>query len=145
MRRLCASLAPRRRQRSPCPADADPPDLLATVTPEPPAAPGGGRPAPLPAARPTARPRQRREHAAVDSPRPRRSCGTFYQRFYGVTAEVTPRPKELAHATALLTTHGEAKAHFLLTFAHQAAAETHYQPQVFGRHSPLHRPGPGGV
>ena len=57
--------------------------------------------------------------------------GAFYQRFYGVTA-VTPHPKELAHATELLATQGEAKAHFLLAFAHQAATETHYQPQVFG-------------
>jgi hypothetical protein len=55
----------------------------------------------------------------------------FYQRFYGL-AQVTPHPKELAHATELLATHGEAKAHFLLAFAHEAARETHYQPQTFG-------------
>ena len=55
----------------------------------------------------------------------------FYQRFYGLT-QVTPGPKELAHATALLAQHGAAKAQFLLAFAHQAAPETHYQPQVFG-------------
>jgi len=55
----------------------------------------------------------------------------FHQRFSGLT-QVTPSPKELAHATELLATHGEAKAHFLLAFAHQAAPETHYQPQVFG-------------
>src|SRR5207245_11219979 len=55
----------------------------------------------------------------------------FYQRFYGLT-QVIPSPKELEHATALLAQHGEAKAHFLLAFAHQAAPETHYQPQVLG-------------
>jgi hypothetical protein len=37
----------------------------------------------------------------------------FYQRFYGLT-QVTPGPKELTHATALLATYGEAKAQFLL-------------------------------
>ena len=55
----------------------------------------------------------------------------FYQRFYGLT-QVIPLPKELEHATALLAQHGAAKAHFLLAFAQQAAAETHYQPQVLG-------------
>src|SRR5262249_56437529 len=55
----------------------------------------------------------------------------FYQRFHGLT-QVTPLPKELEHATALLAQHGAAKAHFLLAFAQQAAAETHYQPQVLG-------------
>ena len=55
----------------------------------------------------------------------------FHQRFYGLT-QVIPSPKELEHATALLAQHGEAKAHFLLAFAHQAAPETHYQPQVLG-------------
>jgi len=55
----------------------------------------------------------------------------FYQRFHGL-AQVTPSPKELAQAAALLAQHGAAKAHCLLAFAHQAAPETHYQPQVLG-------------
>ena len=45
---------------------------------------------------------------------------------------MTPSSKELRHATALLAHHGEAKVHFLLAYAHQAAPETHYQPQTFG-------------
>ena len=40
-------------------------------------------------------------------------------------------PKELAHATQLLTEHGETKAHFLLTYAQQTAPETAYQPKYF--------------
>jgi hypothetical protein len=55
----------------------------------------------------------------------------FYQRFHGLT-QVTASPKELDHARQLLTEHGEAKAHFLLDFSHQAAPETAYQPQFFG-------------
>lgn len=55
----------------------------------------------------------------------------FYQRFHGL-APVTPSPKELAHATQLLATHGEAKARFLLDFSYQAIQATHYQPQTFG-------------
>jgi hypothetical protein len=55
----------------------------------------------------------------------------FYQRFHGL-AQVIPRPKELAHATQLLAMHGEARAHFLLDFSHQAARATRYQPQTFG-------------
>ena len=54
----------------------------------------------------------------------------FYQRFSGRT-QVTPGPKELAHATALLATYGEAKAQFLLVYAHQAARETAFAPQTF--------------
>jgi hypothetical protein len=45
---------------------------------------------------------------------------------------VTPSSKELGHATALLAHHGEAKVHFLLAYAHQAAPETRYEPQTFG-------------
>ena len=55
----------------------------------------------------------------------------FYQRFHGL-AQVTPSPKELEHATALLAQHGAAQAHFLLAFAHQEAPATDYTPRVFG-------------
>ena len=55
----------------------------------------------------------------------------FYQRFHG-RAQVTPTAKELAQATALLTVHGREKAQYLLTFSHQAAQATRYDPQVFG-------------
>ena len=55
----------------------------------------------------------------------------FYQRFHG-RAQVTPTAKELAQATALLTAHGREKAQYLLTFSHQAAQATRYDPQVFG-------------
>jgi hypothetical protein len=55
----------------------------------------------------------------------------FRQRFHGC-AEGTAHPKELAHALDLLRAHGEVKAHFLLTYAQQAAPETAYQPQFFG-------------
>jgi hypothetical protein len=40
--------------------------------------------------------------------------------------------KELTQATALLTTHGLEKAQYLLTFSHQAAQATRFDPQVFG-------------
>jgi hypothetical protein len=55
----------------------------------------------------------------------------FYQRFHGLL-QVTPHPKELAHALALLTAHGEAKAYFLLVYAQQEASTTAYQPRFFG-------------
>ena len=55
----------------------------------------------------------------------------FHQRFHG-RAPGTAHPKELAHATQLLTEHGAAKAHFLLTYAQQTAPETAYQPKFFG-------------
>ena len=55
----------------------------------------------------------------------------FYQRFHGLT-QVTPTPKELAHATQLLTAHGEACARFFLDFSYQAVRATRYQPQTFG-------------
>jgi hypothetical protein len=127
------------------PADADPQDLVATVTREPPAAPPpataahkeqAARRAPLAEATPTMpspAPPEAEAAPLVDTRLPQADAlvRQFYQRFYEVTA-VTPHPKELAHATELLATHGEVKAHFLLTFAHQAAAETHYQPQTFG-------------
>jgi hypothetical protein len=120
------------------PADADPQDLLATVTRESPAAPPSAA-ARAAAARPDLLPEPPPEAAAAPIAPPadpllaqaHALVGAFYQRFYGVTA-VTPHPKELAHATELLATHGDAKAHFLLTFAHEAAGATHYQPQTFG-------------
>ena len=136
------------------PTDSAQDDLLATVTHAPSAAPppaavastppstgragreAPARPAPLPdvtpprppAAAPAARstppadPLQAQAIALVEQ---------FYQRFHGL-ATVTPQPKELAHATELLATHGAAKATFLLAFAHEAAQATHYMPQVFG-------------
>jgi len=132
------------------PADADQQDLIATVTQEPPhAAPSP--PAAVstpPATAPTARKAAARP-APLSEPPPEAAAApiappadpllaqahalvtTFYQRFHGL-AQVTPHPKELAHATELLATHGEAKAHSLLAFAHEAAGETHYQPQTFG-------------
>ena len=55
----------------------------------------------------------------------------FYQRFHG-RAQVTPTAKELTQATALLTTYGLEKAQYLLTFSHQAAQATQYDPQFFG-------------
>ncbi len=136
------------------PTDGAQDDLLATVTHAPPAAPPpaavastpsvAGRaareapacPAPLPDVTPT---RSQAAAPAARSTPPADSLQAqavalvqqFYQRFYGRTT-VTPQPTELARATALLTQHGAAKAHFLLAFAHQAAPETHYQPQVFG-------------
>jgi hypothetical protein len=132
------------------PADADPQDLVATVTRESPAAtpppPAAVRPPPgaAPAAQDAAaRPAPRPEATpAVDVaappvppapllPQADALVRQFYQRFHGL-AQVTPHPKELAHATELLAAHGEAKAHFLLTFAHHAAQATHYQPQAFG-------------
>ena len=136
------------------PMDADQDDLLATMTHAPPAAPPPAavasmppiagrtareaptRPAPLPDATPT-RPQTAAPAARSTPPAdPLQAQAValvqqFYQRFYGF-AQVTPSPTELAHATALLTQHGAAKAHFLLAFAHQAAPETHYEPQTFG-------------
>jgi hypothetical protein len=45
---------------------------------------------------------------------------------------VTPTAKELTQATTLLTAHGREKAQYLLTFSHQAAQATQYDPQFFG-------------
>jgi hypothetical protein len=130
-------------------ANADPQDLLATVTREPPAAPP---PSPAVVSTPPAGPLAAPEAAARSAPLPAAPLDAtgaaspeadvllaqaqalvtaFYQRFHGL-AQVTASPKELAQATALLAQHGAAKAHFLLAFAHQAAPETHYEPQTFG-------------
>jgi hypothetical protein len=95
----------------PRPEDAEPADLLALMLPETAANPA-----------PTGAPPHSQAEALVQQ---------FYQRFHGLT-QVTPSPKELAHATALLAQHGAAKAHFLLAFAHQEAPETRYRPRVFG-------------
>jgi hypothetical protein len=54
----------------------------------------------------------------------------FYQRFHRLH-QPTASAKEVEHATQLLTEHGEAKTQFLLTYAQQAAPETHYQPRTF--------------
>jgi hypothetical protein len=108
----------------PSPAAASTPAIAALAAKEP-----GGPPAPQPEATPEAA-----APAAPPNPLLPQAVALvrqFYQRFYGVTA-VTPHPKELAHATELLAAHGEAKAHFLLTFAHEAASTTHYQPQTLG-------------
>jgi len=124
------------------PADADPQDLVAAVTREPPPAAAStppdaalatqdaaARPVPLPEAMPP--------EAAAPAGRPdllqaeaQTLVTAFYQRFHGL-AQVTPSPKELAHATALLALHGAAKAHYLVDFSHQAATATHYRPQTF--------------
>src|SRR5215468_4312335 len=95
----------------PRPEDAEPADLLALMLPETPASPA-----------PTAEPPHPQAVALVQQ---------FYQRFHGLTG-VTPTAKELAQATALLTTHGREKAQYLVTFSHQAAQATRYDPQVFG-------------
>jgi hypothetical protein len=95
----------------PRPEDAEPTDLLGLMLPETPASPA-----------PTAEPLHPQAEALVQQ---------FYQRFHG-RAQVTPTAKELTQATALLTTHGREKAQYLLTFSHQAAQATRYDPQVFG-------------
>jgi hypothetical protein len=89
----------------PRPEDAEPADLLALIMPETPAAP---------------------PHAQAEA-----LVQQFYQRFHG-RAQVTPTAKELTQATALLTTYGLEKAQYLLTFSHQAAQATQYDPQFFG-------------
>ena len=71
---------------------------------------------------PAADPLEAQAQALVDA---------FHQRFHG-RAPGTAHPKELAHAMQLLTEHGATKAHFLLTYAQQAAPETAYQPKFFG-------------
>jgi hypothetical protein len=98
----------------PRPEDAEPADLLGLLLPETPASPA-----------PSAVP--------IEAPHPQAETlvQQFYQRFHG-RAQVTPTAKELAQATALLTTHGWEKAQYLLTFSHQAAQATRYHPQVFG-------------
>ncbi|HLB75648.1 MAG TPA: hypothetical protein VJO72_01295, partial [Candidatus Dormibacteraeota bacterium] len=95
----------------PRPEDAEPADLLALMMPETPVSPASAAEPPHPQA-----------VALVQQ---------FYQRFHGLTG-VTPMAKELTQATALLTTHGLEKAQYLLTFSHQAAQATRYDPQVFG-------------
>jgi hypothetical protein len=112
----------------PRPEEAEPADLLALVLPETP----GTRPPEGPQAlvrRLT--PPGGAESAAPPHPQAAALVQQFYQRFHGL-AQVTPTAKELTQATALLTTHGAATAHFLLAFAHQEAPATRYTPQVFG-------------
>jgi hypothetical protein len=98
----------------PQPEDAEPADLLALMLPETPASPA-----------PTAEP------VVPPHPQAETLVQQFYQRFHG-RAQVTPTAKELTQATALLTTHGREKAQYLLTFSHQAAQATRYNPQFFG-------------
>src|SRR5262249_15253777 len=98
----------------PRPEDAEPADLLALMMPETPASPAS-----------TTAP------AAPPHPQAVALVQHFYQRFHGLTG-VTPLAKELTQATALLTTHGLEKAQYLLTFSHQAAQATRFDPQVFG-------------
>jgi hypothetical protein len=138
------------------PTDADPQDLIATVTRTPsavlPPPPVATRTSP--GAAPTVREAVARPALGSDLPpgtthvafsdagihaarldplqaEAQTLVTAFYQRFHGLT-QVTASPKELAHATALLAQHGTAKAHFLVAFAHQEAPETRYTPQVFG-------------
>ena len=137
------------------PGDADPDDLgailpraLPTPTPSPsppPRKPAGAtvvaqetrtRSAPGPAARPRSIPLAPPEEESTPHDRPlltqaQALVDAFHQRFHG-RAPGTAHPKELAHAMQLLTEHGATKAHFLLTYAQQAAPETAYQPKFFG-------------
>src|SRR5262249_22543116 len=136
------------------PVDADQEDLLATVTREPPAAPppaavastppsaglaareAPASPAPQPAATPTRPPAAASAAKSTPPADPLQAQAValvrqFYQRFHGL-AQVTPSPKELGQATAILTQHGAAKAQFLLAFVHQEAPTSHFAPQVFG-------------
>jgi hypothetical protein len=98
----------------PRPEDPEPADLLALMMPETPASPAS-----------TA------ASAAPPHPQAVALVQQFYQHFHGRTG-VTPMAKELTQATALLTTHGWEKAQYLLTFSHQAAQATRFDPQVFG-------------
>jgi hypothetical protein len=120
------------------------PPLRPEVSTPPVVAPGDTdqavRPDPLPATTPGTAPEASREAGSPSSDAPpaevlltlaQALVSAFYQRFHGL-AQVTASPKELDHARQLLTEHGEAKAHFLLTYAQQAAPATAYQPQVFG-------------
>ena len=138
------------------PSDADPDDLGATLaralpapppsSPAPQARQGAGaatgareappRATPAPAAFPCPPPfalpeEESTSHAPVLLTQAQALVAAFYQRFHG-RAPGTAHPKELAHATQLLEEHGEAKAHFLLTYAQQTAPETAYQPKFFG-------------
>src|SRR5207253_9476389 len=80
----------------PRPEDAEPADLLALVMPETLASPA-----------PTTEP------AAPLHPQTEALVQQFYQRFHG-RAQVTPTPKELTQATALLTTYGLKTARYPL-------------------------------
>ncbi len=130
------------------PTDGAQEDLVAPVTREPPAAPllppvaastpPGAAPAAKAVARPAPLPVATLDTPCVAAPETdvllalaQALVTAFYQRFHGLP-QVTASPKELEYATEILATHGEAKAHFLLTFAHEAAAATRYQPQLFG-------------
>jgi hypothetical protein len=134
------------------PADAAQEDLLAPVPPAPPAAPPAAVASPPPSAGRAAReaPASPAPQPATTPPRPQAAAPAaratppadplqaqavalvqqFYQRFAG-RANVTPGPKELAQARALLAQHGAATAHFFVDFSHQAAGATQYQPQTF--------------
>ena len=116
----------------PRPEEAEQADLLALVLPEGPAAQLQAAPqAPVVGALPPASPTAPTEPAEAEPLQAEALVQQFYQRFHGLT-QVTPAPKELTQATALLTAHGEVLANFLLTYAHTAARETQYHPQVFG-------------
>lgn len=125
----------------PRPEEAEQADLLALVLPEVPTAQPQEasqatvvvHPSPATSPAPAA---ETGGATAAEPPRPAHPQAValvqqFYQRFHGLTP-VTPSPKELAQATALLTQHSDAFAAFLLTYAHTAARATQYQPQVFG-------------
>src|SRR5712691_2744899 len=116
----------------PRPEEAEQTDLLALVLPEGPAAQLQAAPqAPVVGALPPASPTAPTEPAEAEPLQAEALVQQFYQRFHGLT-QVTPAPKELTQATALLTAHGEVLANFLMTYAHTAARETQYHPQVFG-------------
>jgi hypothetical protein len=116
----------------PRPEEAEQDDLLALMMPETPAPSSPQAPqAPVVRVMPSASPVPTAESTTPPHPRAEALVQQFYQRFHG-RAQVTPTAKELAQATALLTTHGWEKARYLLTFSYQAAQTTRYDPQVFG-------------
>ncbi|MGE3541361.1 MAG: hypothetical protein AB7N91_28500 [Candidatus Tectimicrobiota bacterium] len=114
------------------PAEAEEAALLAFVTPEVSAT--RSPPPPLASvASATPSTNEGRDVVPTVQPHPQAAAlvQQFYQRFHGLTG-VTPAAKELVQATTLLTQHGPALVAFLLTYAHDAAQRTDYQPQTFG-------------
>lgn len=55
----------------------------------------------------------------------------FYQHIHGVST-LTPHPKEIDHANALIGTHGWEFATFFVDFACQTARRSDFTPHVFG-------------
>ncbi len=117
---------------SPQPEEAEQGDLLALVMPETRATQSTELPhTPVALVTPLVSPAPVVETSESLHPQAAALVQQFHQRFHGL-AQATPSAKELAQASALLTQYGEAQAAFLLTYAHTAAGETQYRPQVFG-------------